>query len=119
MPDPDQNQPLTVGGWRSSRSQPLKLQRGGGLEADQVHAVLPADVPAVEPVDLVVSEVLFISGEPVIVTAVLEMFGTIGAFFRIRECKQPSCGILCGGLWSGGGDPGLHVHGEAEHANHA
>ena len=44
---------------------------------------------------------------------------TIGAFFRIRECKQPSCGILCGGLWSGGGDPGLHVHGEAEHANHA
>ena len=53
-----------------------ELVLGGGLEADQVHAVLPADVPAVEPVDLVVSEVLFISGEPVIVTAVLEMFGT-------------------------------------------
>ena len=53
-----------------------ELVLGGGLEADQVHAVLPADVPAVQPVDLVVREVLFISGEPVVVTAVLEMFGT-------------------------------------------
>ena len=53
-----------------------ELVLGGGLEADQVHAVLPADVPAVKPVDLVVREVFFISGEPVVVTAVLEMFGT-------------------------------------------
>ena len=53
-----------------------ELVLGGGLEADQVHAVLPADVPAVKPVDLVVREVFFISGEPVVVTAVLKMFGT-------------------------------------------
>ena len=53
-----------------------ELVLGGGLEADQVHAVLSADVPAVQPVDLVVREVFFISGEPVVVTAVLEMFGT-------------------------------------------
>ena len=53
-----------------------ELVLGGGLEADQVHAVLSADVPAVKPVDLVVREVFFISGEPVVVTAVLKMFGT-------------------------------------------
>ena len=53
-----------------------ELVLSGGLEADQVHAVLPADVPAVKPVDLVVREVFFISGEPVVVTAVLKMFGT-------------------------------------------
>merc|ERR1719480_689710 len=45
-----------------------ELVLGRGLEADPVR------------------EVFFISGEPVVVTAVLKMFGTIGAFFRIWEC---------------------------------
>ena len=43
---------------------------------------------------------------------------TIGTFFWDWERKQPSCCILSGGLWSDGGDS-LHVHGDANHTNHA
>ena len=45
----------------------------GCLEGDEVHAVLPADVTAVQPVNFVVSEVFFITREPVAVSAVLKM----------------------------------------------
>ena len=45
----------------------------GGLEGHEVHAVLPADVPSVQPVDFVVSEVFFVTREPVAVSAVLKM----------------------------------------------
>ena len=60
-----------------------ELVLGGGLEADEVHAVLPADVPAVQPVNLVISKVFFVSREPVVVTAVLEMFGSWN-YFKIK-----------------------------------
>ena len=42
-------------------------------EGHEVHAVLPADVPSVQPVDFVVSEVFFVTREPVAVSAVLKM----------------------------------------------
>ena len=60
-----------------------ELVLGGGLEADEVHAVLPADVPAVQPVNLVISKVFFVSREPVVVTAMLEMFGSWN-YFKIK-----------------------------------
>jgi len=45
----------------------------GGLEGDEVHAVLPADISSVQPVNFVVSEVFFITREPVAVSTVLKM----------------------------------------------
>ena len=50
------------------------LVLAGGLERHQVHAVLPADVPSVQPVNLVVSKVFFISREKVVMTSMLKVF---------------------------------------------
>ena len=60
----------------------VQLVLGGRLEGHQVHAVLPADVPPVQPVNFVVSEVFFITREPAVVSAVLKMpwpLGTLDA----------------------------------------
>lgn len=45
-----------------------------GLEADQVHAVLSAEVPALQPVALQVLKPGLVLAEEIIVAATLEMF---------------------------------------------
>merc|ERR1712066_377211 len=62
-----------------------QLVLGGGLEGDEVHAVLPADVPSVQPVNFVVGEVFFVTREPVAVSAVLKMLWPLGTFDRVRQ----------------------------------
>jgi len=66
------------------------LVLGGGLEADEVHAVLTTDVTAIKPVNLSICVVIFFAREKVVVSSKLKMFWSVCTFVRIWEGKQPS-----------------------------
>ena len=59
-----------------------------GLDADQVHAVSPADVPASDPVHLEVLSKFVLPGEEVVVSLVLGVFDPVGAVPGVGQTQS-------------------------------
>lgn len=72
---------------------------GWGFERDEVHAVLAANVSALQPIDLVVLVGIDPSGVKVSVTVVSEVDWSICAFLYIGKCEKSSGCILRCDLW--------------------
>ena len=74
-----------------------------GLDADQVHAMSPADVPACDPVHLEILGEVVLPGEEVVVALVLGVFDPVSAVPGVgqTEGSRPIAEILAEGPGEG------------------